>query len=150
MLARPASPDASHHANDEGNRVPSEPEPGTAPRLSRRQRREERTVAVMVGLYCTHHHADSTERATGRPDFPALCPDCAELLDYAVVRVERCLFGAAKPVCNRCTVHCFRPERREQIRTVMRYSGPRMTFRHPYLAIRHLLDRQAPASPSSR
>jgi hypothetical protein len=24
----------------------------------------------------------------------------------------------------------------------MRFSGPRMTYRHPYLALRHLLDRR--------
>jgi hypothetical protein len=31
---------------------------------------------------------------------------------------------------------------REQVKTVMRYSGPRMSYRHPYLAMRHLLDRR--------
>ena len=145
MLARPAAPNTLPQATDGESRVLSQPQRGVKQRPSRRQRREARTVAVMIGLYCTHHHACNAERATGRPGLPALCPDCAELLEYAAVRVERCHFGAAKPVCNRCTVHCFRPERREQIRTVMRYSGPRMTFRHPYLAIRHLLDRHAPA-----
>ena len=31
---------------------------------------------------------------------------------------------------------------RDQIRAAMRHSGPRMTYRHPYLAMRHLLDRK--------
>ncbi|NIP33651.1 MAG: hypothetical protein GWN18_01835, partial [Thermoplasmata archaeon] len=29
---------------------------------------------------------------------------------------------------------------RERVREVMRYSGPRMLLRHPYLAIAHLRD----------
>ena len=30
-----------------------------------------------------------------------------------------------KTFCSNCTVHCYRPEMRERIRTVMRYAGPR-------------------------
>jgi hypothetical protein len=29
---------------------------------------------------------------------------------------------------------------REKIKEVMRYAGPRLIYRHPILAIRHLLD----------
>jgi hypothetical protein len=29
---------------------------------------------------------------------------------------------------------------RERVRTVMRYAGPRMLKRHPYLAVMHILD----------
>ena len=38
------------------------------------------------------------------------------------------------------SVHCYQPQMREQIRQVMRYSGPRMLFHHPVMAIRHLID----------
>jgi hypothetical protein len=31
---------------------------------------------------------------------------------------------------------------RDKIKTAMRYAGPRMTYRHPYLAVRHLMDRR--------
>ena len=31
---------------------------------------------------------------------------------------------------------------REQIRTVMRWSGPRMLFVHPVLAVRHMKERE--------
>ena len=116
------------------------------PGAGRRLRREQRTVEVMVRLYCAHHHpghGSSRPRFLGRK---ALCPECADLLEYSRARVERCRFGANKPVCAACHVHCFRPERREQIRAVMRYSGPRMLVRHPYLAVCHLLDRRRPAA----
>ena len=72
---------------------------------------------------------------------------------YAGHRLARCRFGQSKPTCAHCTVHCYERSRREQIRTVMRYSGPRMTARHPILALAHLVDsarsrrRRAPSDP---
>lgn len=101
--------------------------------LSRRLQREQRTVLIMIRMYCRRHHLDATH--TG-----GLCTECRALLDYSDSRVAACPFGAQKPACSACTVHCFRPTQREQIRAVMRYAGPRMTLRHPYLAVRHLLD----------
>ena len=38
------------------------------------------------------------------------------------------------------SVHCYQPQMREQIRQVMRYSGPRILFHHPVMAIRHLIE----------
>lgn len=71
---------------------------------------------------------------------PPLCPQCQALLDYAHKRLERCRFGEDKPSCTRCPVHCYKPAMREQIRQVMRYSGPRMLLHNPIMAIRHLWD----------
>ena len=71
---------------------------------------------------------------------PPLCPQCQELLTYAHKRLERCKFGNDKPSCTRCPVHCYKPAMRQQIRQVMRYSGPRMLLHNPVLAIRHLWD----------
>ena len=47
---------------------------------------------------------------------------------------------ATKTFCSVCKTHCYKPEMREQIRQVMRWSGPRMLFHHPVLAIRHLVE----------
>jgi hypothetical protein len=33
------------------------------------------------------------------------------------------------------------------MRTVMRYAGPRMLWRHPLLAVAHLIDGRRPAPP---
>ena len=93
--------------------------------------RERDTVAKMIALYCRANH----DAKKGH-----LCSDCQSLMDYAAQRIERCPFGAQKPTCAKCTVHCYRLEKREEIRQVMRYSGPRMLFHHPFLAMLHLLD----------
>jgi hypothetical protein len=70
-------------------------------------------------------------------------------MDYATRRIDRCIFGEAKPTCARCTVHCYNATMRERVRSVMRYAGPRMLWRHPILAIAHMLDgrREAPELP---
>lgn len=90
---------------------------------------EVRTIRAMIQLYCRDHHGSAK----------GLCPDCADLLSYAEQRIAKCPFGIRKPVCNQCTVHCYKPAMREQVQMVMRYAGPRMPLRHPMLALRHLI-----------
>lgn len=93
--------------------------------------RECDTVSKMIMLYCKSHHNTPRDQ---------LCVNCQNLEAYAHQRIERCPFGVGKPACAKCPIHCYQPDRREQIRQVMRYSGPRMLFHHPILAINHLLD----------
>ena len=83
----------------------------------------------MIEMYCRGRH--------GSPD---LCPECRGLLDYAMRRVDKCPFGAEKPTCAQCPVHCYRAAERADIRRVMRWSGPRMAYRHPIMTIRHYFD----------
>ena len=115
---------------------------------SRRVRREQHTLIVMIHMYCTTHHpgvpgTGRLEPLSGAKAGTALCQECDSLLAYALTRIEDCRFGDDKPACTQCPVHCFRPDMRQRIRAVMRYAGPRMTLRHPYLAVRHLLDARA-------
>ena len=101
-----------------------------------RRTREFRIIATMLRMYCYSHHAPGQTR---------LCAECLALHDYARRRLERCVFGDAKPTCANCTVHCYKASMREQIRQVMRWAGPRMLWRHPVLAVRHILDGRKPA-----
>ncbi|HOG17895.1 MAG TPA: nitrous oxide-stimulated promoter family protein [Syntrophales bacterium] len=94
-------------------------------------RREIRTGRLMIGMFCRRHHGGE-----------ALCDECRELSSYAEDKTRRCRFGAEKPACSDCPVHCYQPAMREKIRAVMRYAGPRMIWSHPILALRHLLDRK--------
>ncbi|EGV31813.1 hypothetical protein ThidrDRAFT_1698 [Thiorhodococcus drewsii AZ1] len=102
----------------------------TGPRI----RREQRTIAVMMRIYCCDHHG-------GRD---ALCASCSELHEYARRRLEICPFQDAKPACNRCEVHCYSAARRDRVKAVMGYAGPRMLLRHPWLSLWHLIDARRP------
>ena len=94
-----------------------------------RMTRESNTIAVMVALYCRDQHAKDE-----------LCSECRELLDYAQERLKKCPFQEDKTTCVKCPVHCYKFAMREKVRVVMRYSGPRMMYRHPVLAIFHFID----------
>lgn len=100
-----------------------------------RRARELETIYAMMLMYCRHHHG-VRER---------LCAECTALGRYAERRLERCIFGDAKPTCSNCVVHCYRADMRERIREVMRWAGPRMLLHHPVLAIRHMIDGRRPA-----
>lgn len=93
--------------------------------------RELLTITRMVEIYCDAHHGRQGD---------GLCDECGEFMDYAAVRLEKCPYGEDKPTCSNCPVHCYKPERRTQAKAIMRFAGPRMIFRHPWLAITHKLD----------
>ncbi|MGD8346670.1 MAG: nitrous oxide-stimulated promoter family protein [Lysobacterales bacterium] len=101
--------------------------------LNGRLKREHDTLECMTRIYCAQHHAVAGEAS--------LCPDCRQLVDYAFQRLLRCPFGAEKPTCANCPVHCYKPARREEVRKIMRFSGPRMSWRHPVKAFLHVLDK---------
>lgn len=91
-------------------------------------------VEKMVRLYCRKKHGVSG----------GICPECSELLTYALQRYDQCPFGDEKPVCSQCRVHCYREPMRGRIREVMRFAGPRMIFIDPINAFRYLIAKKMP------
>ena len=61
------------------------------------------------------------------------------LVNYALKRIEKCPMMKDKTFCSQCHIHCYEKNMQKQIKKVMRYSGPRMIFYHPLLALRHAL-----------
>lgn len=103
-----------------------------------RQTRELKTVKAMIEIYCCDNHRETTS---------GLCEDCGELAAYAEKRLVSCPFQQDKPSCGKCTIHCYKPDMKQRIIDVMRYSGPRMILHHPILAIAHLLDEKLIKAP---
>lgn len=97
-----------------------------------KREREKKLVSQMVRLYCRKKHKTKN----------GLCPECRELDAYAKLRSDKCPFMETKTFCSNCKVHCYKPEMREKIREVMRFSGPRMILSHPILAVRHMIESQ--------
>ena len=94
-----------------------------------KREREKETVSLMIRLYCRKNHGGNE-----------LCPECAALDAYARQRSDKCPFMETKTFCSNCKVHCYKKDMREKIRQVMRFSGPRMIFHHPVMAIRHVIE----------
>ena len=103
-------------------------------RVASKREREKRMVSEMIALYCRKRHGTRGGE---------LCPECAELAEYARSRSDRCPFMETKTFCSNCRVHCYKPEMRQKIREVMRSSGPRMIFHHPVAAVRHVIETKA-------
>ena len=100
------------------------------PMSTSKKAREEKTIEVMISIYCYGNHGSRT--------IP--CSACENLLIYAKQRIKTCPLGEKKTTCAKCSIHCYKPEMREKIREVMRYAGPRMLYKHPLLALLHLFD----------
>ena len=94
--------------------------------MARSNNREMKTIEAMVKLYCRSNHQKD------------LCEECGQLLTYAIARIDKCIFGPGKPACNNCEVHCYSPKMREKVKVIMRFSGPKMIYKHPFLATVHL------------
>ena len=90
--------------------------------------RERVTFEKMLVLYCTTHHVE------------ALCTECRDLLSSLERILKNCPYGDNKPLCSKCSSGCLTTEDREKVTKVMRYSGPRMAYRHPALTLLHCID----------
>ncbi len=103
-----------------------------------RMTRERKTISLMIEMYCQSEHKQES-----------LCEQCQELKDYAFFRLSKCPFQEKKPACQNCKIHCYKPDMKEQVKLVMRKSGPKMLWKNPYFAIMHLVDtfKKAPDLP---
>jgi hypothetical protein len=113
----------------------------------------------MLRIHCRGVHGTAASGAVPSPEaappgteaperVDGLCGECAVLWAYVRERAGRCPFLEDKPTCVDCPVHCYRGEMRERVRQVMRYAGPRMGWRHPVLALFHLLDGRRKGGPA--
>lgn len=94
-----------------------------------KREKEKEIVKLMIEIYChKKHHIDG------------LCDECKELLEYSNMRTDKCPFMETKTFCSNCRVHCYRGDMKEKIKEVMHFSGPRMIFHHPVLAIKHMIE----------
>lgn len=99
-------------------------------KTSAMREREKQILSLMIHIYCKKVHKSENE----------LCSQCSELMEYAFARSDRCPFMESKTFCSNCKVHCYKPEMRERIRQVMRFSGPRMMLYYPITAVRHIIE----------
>ncbi|HAK00070.1 MAG TPA: nitrous oxide-stimulated promoter family protein [Bacteroidales bacterium] len=86
---------------------------------------EKKTVAAMITVYCSGN----------KHKMP--CAKCEALKEYALMCLDNCPYGDRKPACKECPIQCYKPEMREKIKVVMRYAGPRMIWKYPWLSLWH-------------
>jgi hypothetical protein len=98
-------------------------------RLGKKEKRDISTLARFVTLYCRSHHEERTPFEFKAPGLEnlfkkpfELCAECAKLLKYGLTMRLLCP-QEPKPMCKKCPDPCYRPEYRDKIREVMRFSG---------------------------
>lgn len=104
--------------------------------LTRAERKDLEILARFIAIWCAAQHRSVPK--TPVSDDPAcsplqgcdcrLCPACRELLAYAIARRLKCPLDP-KPACKDCPIHCYKLERRAEIRKVMAFSGKRLILR---------------------
>lgn len=93
--------------------------------ISKKIGKEKAVSKLMIDIYYRHHEGQKNERE--------------ELIGYVFERIDKCPFIETKSFCSKCKVHCYREDKRELIRKIMRYSGPRMIIYHPILLLKHMI-----------
>lgn len=97
--------------------------------LEKKRSHEKMVISKMIGIYCKGNKHDRKGKK--------LCSSCSLLEDYSYKRIEKCPYMETKTFCSNCKTHCYKADMREKMRTVMRYSGPRLILHHPILLIKH-------------
>lgn len=54
--------------------------------------------------------------------------------------MAKCPFKDNKKFCSNCKIHCYNQQMREKIKIIMRFSGSRLIFYHPVIALKHLIE----------
>lgn len=94
--------------------------------------KDKQTLMAMARIYC-HGHC----HIRGSEEHADLCPECHSIIEYALERTRKCPHEH-KGTCDTCTIQCYKPAMRAEIRKIMAYSGPRMMLHHPLMALQHL------------
>jgi len=108
--------------------------------LTKKELKDLRVLAQFTSVYCKAHH--DTERSPLAADTQGVaelnvskypvCPECSDFLYYAIKRRLYCPLDP-KPTCKHCPVHCYKPDYRQKVKEIMRFSGK-------YLMLRGRLD----------
>lgn len=101
-------------------------------KISDKTAKEKDLVHFMIKIFCNAKHKMSQCKNND------LCDECEALYIYAAEQIDKCKFMESKTFCSACPVHCYKKDMREKIREVMIFSGKRMLFYHPILAIKHI------------
>lgn len=113
----------------QGRREMENTEKQKTPKELKAWEKERKLIPVMIKKYCHGKHGTKGEE---------VCEECRALTEYALFRLEKCPFKVNKKFCSFCKIHCYKPDMREKIKDVMKWSGPRMIFTHPVFAFKHV------------
>lgn len=104
-------------------------------RDNHRIQEEKDLIETMISIYCKG-------KGHKRKENQELCESCNELKIFAFLQINKCvkLDTNQKAICGLCKYKCYsrNKEMELKMKEVMKYSGPRMIFKHPIKTIKHV------------
>ena len=105
---------------------------GIYQRLDKNKAKDLRVLRDFISVFCRQNHRqedrdvfhakdDKLRQVLGDKEL-VLCKDCSRLFNHGSAKLLLCPYDP-KPMCKKCTTHCYAPGYREKIRKVMRFSG---------------------------
>lgn len=98
------------------------------PDLKKNVLKEKENIRKTFSAYCNANHNTKDEK---------LCPKCTALLTNVMLKIQRCPYGMAKPICDKCETPCFGENVTNDFLKTMHGGQKKMRFSHPMMAIRH-------------
>lgn len=93
--------------------------------------KEKEQMRRTFGFYCNKNHGTADEK---------LCPKCTALLSTVMIKIARCPYGFTKPLCDKCEIMCFGPEKNKEFMAIMKTAtSSSMLMKHPMTAMKHKL-----------
>ncbi len=99
---------------------------------------EKKMVFYMIKLYCMHNHKEYHKIYNKTFGSKSICKECEDVYNYACERTSKCRFISTKTFCSACTSHCYKKDMKEKIKKIMFFSGKRMIFHNPAVALKHI------------
>ncbi len=101
-------------------------------RLDDKKNTDIKVLGNFISIFCRENHSleakvifsikDARLRQVLDDKDLALCLDCSKLLNHGITKLLLCPYDP-KPMCKKCTTHCYAPSYRKKIREVMKFSG---------------------------
>lgn len=98
------------------------------PDLKKNLLTEKENIRKTFGAYCNANHETTDNK---------LCSKCTALLTTVMLKIQRCPYGAGKPICDKCETPCFGEVATNNFLEVMQAGQKKMRFKHPIMAIKH-------------
>ena len=100
------------------------------PELKNTVPKEKENISTTFGVYCNANHGTTDKK---------LCPKCTALLTTVMLKMQRCPYGIAKPICDACETPCFGENPTKEFRAIMKSGQKKMLLSHPLMAVKHKL-----------
>lgn len=100
------------------------------PELKNTVPKEKENIRKTFGVYCNANHGTTDNK---------LCPKCTALLTTVMLKIQRCPYSIAKPICDACETPCFGENATNEFRAIMKAGQKKMLLSHPLMAVKHKL-----------